>query len=236
MIYRHILFLLILLLSVSDTQGQGSSLTNFINCVELKNGSNNLVMNGRPYLPSNLGAEGHPYFQIKEWRSGVIYISGNSYPVDKVKYNLSTYQVVVKHQRPNGTTQNVVLSDLLLDSFQIEEHLFVNQKLVLTEVGRSVYLERIFVGKLSFYRVQRKGFIATHNKDNPNGRFSNQKTIFYLLLDGKSYKISNKKKFLACFPTKKTQIKKYMKTHSLNWKKMTKTQFAELLKFCNDQL
>jgi hypothetical protein len=128
------------------------------------------------------------------------------------------------------------LSDLLIDSFYIGKHLFVNQDLILSDEENSGYLEMILTDKLSFYRLQKKVFNAQYNKENPHGWFSNQKAIFYLLLDGKHHKITKKKNFLACFPDDKVQIKKYLKDHSLKWKKMTKIQFAQLLKFCNDQI
>ncbi len=224
------------MLYVTDTQGQNTSITNFINCVELQNGTDNLLMNGRPYAPSNTKAKEHPYFQTDEWKPGKVYINGNTYPVDQLKYNLSSFQLVLRHQRPNGTTQKVILSDLLIDSFYIEIDLFVNRILVLPEKENGGYLEKVFVDKLPFYRLQKKVFNSTYSKDTPYGKFTNQKPVFYLLKDGKQYKIIKKKEFLACFPEHKVPIKKYLKTHSINWKKITKTQLYQLLKFCNDQI
>lgn len=234
--HRLFLFILTLALPVADTQGQNTNVTSFINCIELQNGTDNLLINGRPYSPSHPAANGHPYFQTKEWRPGIIYIKGNTYLADKLKYNLSTYQLIVKHQRPNGTLQKAVLSDLLVDSFRIEEHLFINRKLILSDDENGTYLEKIFTDKLSFYQLQKTVFNASFNNENPHGWFSNQKDVFYLLLNEGVHKITKPKQFLSCFPNHKTQIKKYMKTNKLKWKKMTKRQFSQLLKFCNDQI
>ena len=220
---------------LADNFGQNTSLNNLIDCVELQYGADNLLVNGRPYTPSHPKAEGHPYFKIKEWKPGKVYINGNSFSVNNLKYNLSNYQLIIKHERPNGTTYEVVLSELLVDSFQIEEHLFVNRGLILPEKENIGYLEKIFVEKLSFFRLQKKVFGSLSN-NKPYGAFSNQKDVFYLFLGDKHYKVTQKKEFIACFPDGKVQIKKYMKNHSLKWKKMTNNQFAELLKFCDDQI
>ena len=44
----------------------------------------------------------------------------------------------------------------LIDSFQLKEHTFINRGLILPEKGSSGYLEKIFVGKISFYRLSTK--------------------------------------------------------------------------------
>lgn len=233
MIDRVLLFIL-LVVPLADTLGQNTSLVNFINCVEAQNGADNLVINGRPYFSSNPRAEGHPYFQTEEWRPGIIYVNGNSFSASQLKYNLYSFQLIVKHERPNGISQKVVLSDLLVDSFQIEERVFVNRGLILARNEDGGYLEKIFSEDLSFFRFQKKLFGALSS--TPYGRYSQQKDVYYLILDGKVYEITQQKEFLDCFPDHKVQIKKYMKDHSLKWKKITDTQFTQLLRFCYDQI
>ena len=123
---------------------------------------------------------------------------------------------------------------MLVDSFQIEEHVFINQRLVLTEYENQGYLEKIFDEEFSFFRLQKKVFVGPSNS-RPHGEFNNLKEVFYLLSDASYQKITQKKEFLDCFPDNRSQIKKYMKNHSLKWKRMTNNQLAELLKFCHDQ-
>ena len=233
MIYRVFLFIL-LVVPLTDSLGQNTSLANFINCVEVQNGADNLIINGRSYFSSNPRAEGHPYFQAEEWRPGIIYVNGNSFSASHLKYNLYSFQLIVKHERSNGISQKIVLSDLLVDSFQIEERVFVNKDLVLAENEEGAYLEKIFSEKLSFFRFQKKLFGSLSS--TPYGRFSQQKDVFYLILDSKAHKITQQKDFLDCFPDHKAPIKKYMKDHSLKWKKITDTQFTHLLRFCYDQI
>lgn len=230
-------FLLLLLTAVSfvRTLGQGSSLDSFIDCVESQNGADNLLTNGRPYRSVHLLAEGHPYFLTEEWKPGIVYIGGISFPVNGLKYNLMDHQLILKHELPSGVNQSVALSDLLIDSFYIESNLFVSWDLILSEMKNKGYLEVIFTDQLSFYRLQKKVFESRTN-NLPNGRFSKLKDVFYLLLNDKSYKITQKKELLAHFPNSKIQIKAYMKQNDLKWKKMTKTQLADLLKFCYDQI
>jgi len=166
----------------------------------------------------------------------VVYIHGNIYPVDRLKYDLSNHKLVAKHIRQNGTSQKVILSHLLVDSFRLSNQLFVNQHIILDKKGNSSYLEQIFTDKLSFYRIQKKVFNANYNSITPYGKYSDLKSVFYLLLNGEQHKITRKKEFFACFPMRKHQINKYMKDNSFIWKEMTSAQFSNLLKFCNDKI
>ena len=234
MIYRVFLLLLTLIPHV-DAIGQITSLANFLDCIELQNGADNMIINGRPYRSSHPKAEGHPYFESNEWKSGKVFINGNTYPSNFLKYNLYTLELIIKHERSNGTTQNVILSDLLVDSFRIENHSFVRSNLALPEKDNIGFLEKIYGDNLSFFRYQRKVFGAL-TSSSPFGRYSNQKELHYLILNGKGYKITRYKDFLTCFPDQKAEIKKYMKNHAQKWKKMTNNQFTQLLKFCYEQI
>jgi hypothetical protein len=233
---NHCVFLLLLiLLPLADILGQSQSVKKIIDCAELYYGTNNLIINGRPYAPGHPKADGHPYFQTDEWKPGKIYINGNAYPAEGLKYNLYTLQLIIKYQRPNGTTQNVILSDLLVDSFRVEEYLFVNRKLIFPEEESPGYLENIYDDQLSFFRSQKKVFGAL-TSSSPYGRFSSPRDVFYLLMDGKDHVITKNSEFIACFPDHKAEIKKYMKSHSMKWNKMTNAQFTELLNYCHDQI
>ncbi len=221
-----------------DIVGQQSAVSDFVSCVELKYGTDNLLVNGRPYLPViQKSDDQHPYFQSAEWKPGLVYVNGNAYPANRLKYNLSTHQLIIKHERPNGTTQKVILSNLLVDSFRLERHLFVNQSLILPEKEKGGgYLELIFADRISLYRLQRKAFTASNNNGQSSGRFSSLKDAFYLFLEDKHFKITKKRELLACFPKHREAINQYLKDHSLHWKKITKPQLSQLLRFCNDQL
>jgi hypothetical protein len=233
MTYRVFLFLLTFL-PLADTLGQSTSTADFIRCIDLQYGPDNLLINGRTYRPDHPRAEGHPFFQTEEWKSGVVYIKGNSFPARYLKYDLFNHHLLIKHERPNGSYQEVVLSDLLVDSFLIEEHLFVQRDQILSDKENSGYLEKLFEDQLSFFRFQTKVFGSVSNS-TPYGRFSDLKDVFYLLDGDQLHKITNKKDFLNCFPARKSQIKKYMNNQSLKWKKMTNNQFAQLLQFCHEQ-
>lgn len=234
---KHLRYLCLLLFTfTNDVKGQENPLISFVECIDQQNGIDNLLLNGRPYAEINTNASGHPYFQTKKWKPGIVYINNNAFLASRLKYDLSTYQLIIKQERQNGTSQKVILSKLLVDSFQIDGHLFINQNLILEEKDKSNYLEQIFKDKLAFYRVQKKVFNPVYNANTPYGQYSTQRSDFYLLIDDKQHKISKKKEFLACFPAHKNQIKKYMKDNVPNWKKMTKIQLHNLLKFCNDQI
>lgn len=228
--------MLLFVLPLTGMLGQRTALDDFVDCIELQYGPNDLLINGRPYRPGNLRAEGHPYFQSEEWQLGTVYLHGQPYPGQLLKYDLYHHQLAIKYERPNGTYQRVVLSELLVDSFRIEEHRFVNRGLVLSGEEAGGYLEILFAeDELAFSRFQKK-VLSPISNSKPYGEFRDMKDVFYLSIDGQLHEITKRRDFLACFPAHKQQIKKYMKQHTRRWKKITDAQFAQLLKFCHAQL
>ena len=232
--YRVLLFV-IAVLPFAGAVGQNTALDQFIGCVELQYGPDDLLINGRPYQPGNLRAEGHPYFQTEEWMPGTVYLSGKPYPGKELKYNMARQQLALKYERPNGTQQKVVASPLLVDSFRIGAHFFVNQSLILPGEADGGYLEKIFEDELSFFRFRKKVLSAPSNS-KPYGKFSDLRAVFYLLIDGQAHSVTRRRDFLACFPEHRPQVKKYMKKHLPRWKKITDPQFVQLLKFCHDEI
>lgn len=232
--YRILLFV-ITILPLADTLGQITTLDQFIECIELQYGPDDLLINGRPYVPGNFRAEGHPYFQTEAWKPGIVYLKGKPYPSGKLKYNLVNQQLVIQYDRPNGTYQRVVVSELLVDSFRIGAHSFVNQSLILPGEEDGGYLEKIFEEQLSLFRFSKK-VLSAPSGSNPNGQFRGLKEVFYLLKGGQLHRITKRSDFWACFPEHKSRIKKYMKKNTPRWKKITDPQFVGLLKFCHDQI
>lgn len=215
--------------------GQSTALDEFIDCVELQYGPDDLLINGRPYQPANFRAEGHPYFQTEDWQPGTVYLYGEPYAAHKLKYNLARQQLIIQYDRPNGTYQRVVVSPLLADSFRIGARRFVSQRLILPGQEESGYLEKIYEAELAFYRYQKKVLSAPSNS-KPFGQYRGLKDVFYLSVDGQIHKVAKRRDFLACFPNHQSRIKKYMKQHTRRWKKITTPQFIQLLKFCHAQL
>ncbi|HKK80140.1 MAG TPA: hypothetical protein VJ933_10940 [Phaeodactylibacter sp.] len=231
-----VLLLLLSALPLTVMLGQRAALSDFVDCVEIQYGPDDLLINGRPYRPGHLRAEGHPYFQSEEWHPGTVYLNGQPYPGQQLKYNLHQHQLAIKYERPNGTRQKVVLSELLVDSFHLREHLFVKGGLILDGEEEGGYLEKLFAkDELAFYRFQKK-VLSSPSNSKPHGEFRDLKAVFYLSKDGQLHEITKKRHFLACFPAHKQPIKNYMKQHTRRWKKITDAQFAQLLNFCHAQL
>ncbi len=230
-----VLLLGIMVWPLTGAVGQSTALDELIACVEQQYGPDNLLINGRSYQPVNLRAEGHPYFQTATWQPGVVYLNGQPFTAQKLNYNLERQQLAIQYDRPNGTYQKAVVSPLLLDSFRIGKHRFINYRLIAPGQDEVRYLEKIFEGELAFYRYQKKVLTAP-SSSTPYGKYSGLRDVYYLLRGGQAYRVTKRRDFLACFPEHKSQVKKYMKKHLPRWKKMTGPQFVELLKFCYDQI
>ncbi|MCB0593547.1 MAG: hypothetical protein H6557_07115 [Lewinellaceae bacterium] len=213
-------------------QVQADSGIALFSCLEEYYGTNTLLANGRLYNPANTRAARHPYFMADEWSEGAIYVKGRTFSSLRLKYNLETGQLVLKQELKNGAPVNVVLTEALVDSFRIGQHLFVKLPLLEEAGGGSGFLERIYSGGFSFYRKQKKAFIATYSSRAPYGKFSEPENSFFLLINSQIREVHNRKALPGFFAPHQKAIKKYMNRQRIRLNKASDAQLIQLLEYC----
>ena len=207
--------------------------TSLWSCLEEYYGIDNLLVNGRPYRPTNTRAARYPYFLADEWTEGAVYVKGRKFSPLTLKYNLEIDRPILKQQLKNGASANVVLTENLVDSFRIGQHLFVNSALLPGKTEDFGFLEKIYSGECSFFKKQKKVFIANYSGRTPHGKFSEAETTFFLLIDDQLQTIPNRKAFLDFFAPHQTNVKKYMNQKGIQLKKASGAQLRQLLAYCD---
>ena len=208
------------------------SWASLMSCLEEYYGTDDLLANGRLYRPTNTRAARHPYFMADEWQEGAVYIKGRYFDFLSLKYNLETGRLILKQELKNGAPVNVVLTEALVDSFRIGQHLFVKLPLLEEAGGGSGFLERIYSGGFSFYRKQKKAFIATYSSRAPYGKFSEPENSFFLLINSQIREVHNRKALPGFFAPHQKAIKKYMNRQRIRLKKASDAQLIQLLEYC----
>ena len=104
----------------------GDSGASLMSCLEEYYGTDDLLANGRLYRPTNTRAARHPYFITDEWQEGAVYVKGRYFDSLSLKYNLEIGRLILKQELKNGVSINVELTGVLVDSFRIGQHFFVN--------------------------------------------------------------------------------------------------------------
>ena len=203
-------------------------------CIERYYGTNDLLVNGRTYLPVHTKASGHPYFETADFVKGTLFVKAHAFKNVDLKFNVEKKQLILRHQLTNGIPVQVIVTPALVDSFQIESHLFVNYRHVSELNEGTGFLKKIYAGNNGFYRKDIKLFQPVFSRIHPNGKYTDPEISYVLVKGGELYDIHNRKDFLNCFPGQDRTIKQFMKQQSVRFKKATDDQLYNLLKFCDE--
>ncbi len=218
------------LLSAQEANGSES----LQDCVERLYGTNDLLVNGRTYVPVNTKASGHPFFDREEFIEGTIYVRFKAFANVDLRYDVEKDQLVIKQNLNNGIPVEVVVTPALVDSFQINNHHFVNNKHVSQFNDGKGFMKALYAGEIGFYQKTIKLFYPTYSKIHPNGRYGEEEITYYLVRAGQLHEVRNKQDFLKYFSEHKREIKLFMKQQSIRFRKATDNQFNNLLKYCNE--
>ncbi len=198
-------------------------------------GTNDFLVNGWKYFPSHYNAAGNPYFLGETWRTGSVTTHGKTFDNTALLYNLVTDELILKQHLNNGSLVYVVLNREFISSFLIGNHYFVNTTDLQTEKPIGGYIEMVYSGNFDFLIKYDKQFVKQYTQQFPNGSFSDQHSIRYLLQDGKLTRLQRKKALLNYFASHKKEIRSFLRKNKIRYKKADNSQLYQLMKFC-DQL
>lgn len=205
-----------------------------VQCVERYYGTNDLLVNGRPYLPSNTRASGHPYFGDSDFYQGTLYVKDLKFEAVDIKYDIEKDQLLLRQTLTNGIPVQVVVTPSLVDSFRMGSHLFINTANITDEKSGSFFLKQLYDGSPGFYQKNLKLFYPNYTQVNPFGKFGDAEVSYFLVREGKVHEVKNKKAFLEYFGSQKREVRKFMKQNGIRFKKASDAQFYNLLKYCDE--
>lgn len=197
-------------------------------------GTNDLLVNGRTYVPVNTKASGHPFFAEEAFSKGTIFVRAEAFEDVDIRFDIEKDQLILRQILNNGIPVEVVVTPALVDSFSINNHHFVNNKHVSHLNEGKGFMKVLFAGETGFYQKTIKLYYPTYSKIHPDGRYGEEEISYYLVRAGQMYGVRNKKDFLNYFSEHKKEIKLFMKKQSIRFRKATDNQFYYLLKFCNE--
>jgi len=231
---KHFLCSLFFIISNLTIQAQeDTSSATFLACVEKYYGSSSLLVNGSLYYRENTSAFGSPYFE-DGFHIGTVYINGLAYKEEKIKYNLTKDVLILEKQLNNGALNQIVLSEHTVDSFSINEHLFVSKPMLYADPQKKGYLEKPILNNTKFYFIQNKYFESISSGKYPNGRYLNSSTKVYYKEGTSIQEFNNQKEFLAYFDLPKKAFKNFIRQEKIKFKKVSKAQLIQLIKFMED--
>lgn len=217
-------------------QSASSSIPQLLNCTNELLGANDLLVNGSPFRRTHPRAKGFPFFKTDDLLPGTVYVGGQTFTDQKLRYNLDTDKLILHTNLKSGIPYDIELYDDLVDSFLLVDHVFISKKQLDNFPEDQGYLEQIYKGKLSFYQSQKVYFSEQFSERTPFGKFSEPQSKYFVYHKKEWNKVNSFKDFLKLFPDSAKEIKRFAKQEDIRFKKANHHQLILLLKYCNEQL
>ncbi len=222
------------LLAQQTVSNSSNQIAVLYNLAESRYPINDEYINGFIYPVPKIRILGDPYYNSQDWREGTLFINGKTYSGIFMKYDIIIDELIIKVKTELNIERLLAINKSQVDSFKIGFSLFVNSRNLFPNENKNTYYEKIYQGRLSLYRQFQKTFIEMYNSSSPEGKFSTQKSNTYIFDNQKLTSVNNEKSFLSCFEkNEQDRIKKYLKSNSISYKKMSVPQMIDLMDFCN---
>lgn len=214
-------------LAVAQSPGDSSFVAdarkNAIALYSKATGPQSHIYNGNSYIEYHQQEEEHPYF-INEWMDGSITYENQYYENIPLIYDISNDKIITDHQY---NVNKIQLISSKVSSFTLQQHRFVNLK---AEGNPAGFYEVLYDGNTKAYVQWRKSLQETITNQAIERRFDD-KSIYYIRKEGKMYSVKNKKSVLHLFPDRKSEIKKFIRANSVNFKADRAKAISQVVKF-----
>lgn len=198
------------------------------------------LINGYTYIPPASIIVSHPYFLTENWRDGTVYMSGEVFHNQLIKYDLEKDAIILKARLQNEGSKIVHLNSYLLDSVRIGRHLFTHSRKYYPPDSVDTYFEEVFMTPEAGFGLlihHSKTYLSQYTEIAPRGRFSETDVNKWLIRQGKPVKVNRRRVFLKQFEqVKRKRIRTFMNNHDIKYRRATSIQLRQLMNFCHNQL
>jgi hypothetical protein len=177
-------------------------------------GDNAQIYHGSEYIRNGQKAIGFPFFESDNPMKGSVYYEGVLYPGRNLYYDIVNDEIVTNNF---SHTTWMSLSPQKADSFLINEHTFVQLHATKTNgLPRDGYFDQLYSGDPGFYAKREKRLSSGTGSEELKYIELNS---YYIRLNNVYYFVSSKSELLDILKDKEDEVKKYIRTNKLNFKK-----------------
>ena len=196
-------------------------------------GMDDLLVNGKRYLPEHTKVVGSPEFEFQDAGNSAVYIKGQRFDNILLAYDIVSDLLILVQTLGNGLENRIQLHPVMIDSFRLGNHLFINPSNFLTGFVPSGFYEKISDGKVLYLKKHSKHYLQIYDASN-RGKYSSRITNNYLLdRNGTLIPVNNRQSFLKYFAPYKKAIKSYLHDEGISFKKAGNPEIIRLMSFCN---
>jgi hypothetical protein len=197
-------------------------------------GPDDLLKNGRIFIPGHPGAVGNPYFQDYNRTIGTIIIKGKVFDHTDFLYDVEIDRVIVQFKEKEKGSIAILLNQDFVDAFYIGEQHFINLNQLHLQNNETGYAELIYNSGLTFIIRHKKTFLNQYSQSNQFGKYSKPVSVKYIQSGGQLVKLPDRKSFLDYFEPFRNQIKNYFRINHIRYRSASTNQLYQLLKFCDE--
>ena len=198
-------------------------------------GPDEMLENGRLYIPDHPKAKGNPYLLDSEWMFTKLIVARDIFDSVQIKYNVNHEQIILKKGNLKQESHiPIILNNNFIDSFSAGDRYFVNLKTMPNIDDLNGFGELIYKGRIIFFIKHHKEFLTQYSQSNPYGVYSKLNSDYYIINNGKLTPLNTKGAFLKYFEPQKKEIKKYIRQNKIRYHKATSPQLNELIKYCDE--
>ena len=214
---------LIAILSFQYTSAQSPDSANpsmlhsdtLVSAYEADAGNNWLPLyNGRQFYSYNLISKGDAFYPDKQWRTGTIVFDGVSYPGISMMYDAFKDEVVVKHP---ANLPIIIFSERVKDMSFDGNYFFYVKDNNPGNLEKGFY-QQLLSGKVTLLSKRARLYAETIKEKEIEREFL-VADKYYILKDGKYYRINNKKQLFDLLKDKRKNLAGKRKQLHLHFKK-----------------
>ena len=214
--------------------GQSSSVDSLRTRYDESYGLDALLTNGKKYIPQDQAVKSHPFWKSEDVFSAIITVSGRTFSNQQLKYDLNKQQFVLFYTNYNGQPGQIILHNRMIDSISMGNSLFIPNS---NPMIRQPFVQLIRKGMLTCTIAWSKDLVLNNMGQNAGYQYSKQHSQFYLNYNGSDHRFNNKSSFLRIFnPKERADIRKYLSSNRLKFKKMNDHDLRALIIFCEQTL
>ena len=203
---------------------QKDSLSRYI---QMKYGLDQELFNGFQYYKRFVKYRGDPFFPGDSFYDGKVTVRGIEHDHVRLKYNSYSQFLVLEYTDYQGRYNQLRLSSIHIDSFQLGAYGF--QKLSLFD-EEPLFYQVICSGTLTCYIYWTKNIHATSDDLQYTYEYTKALGTYYVSYGDGIQTFSNRKTFISIFPDPvQAEIKKYFRNQSLSFREAGPDDIQKLI-------
>ncbi|MDL2299760.1 hypothetical protein LJC21_03540, partial [Bacteroides sp. OttesenSCG-928-E20] len=157
-----------------------------------------------------------PYYETSDYVQGDIVFKGCMYSQQKLRLDLYKERLIILTGQKR---YNVIVNPLGVDKVFLHGETIIWHSPNKASNLKDGYYSQLFEG--TDLQLLKKTKFATNTMKEKEMRYFSQQTRYYLLYKDVYYQVKNKRSVIKAFPELKQEINKFVKEHSLNFKRDT---------------